>query len=508
MSQISKYFETIDKYLNSELSETELSELENNMTINSELIEEYNLQLDVQNAIQESDIINLREKLNKITKNQAIPCDRPNPLTSNTFNFGLADELTSPSNLEEPISMDDVLGFTDTFPKVHLYQHLMAAKENIYHFYKEQFEGHSPKKDQESLTDLDDALFEDIKDALKENDVLDLRANLKQIASRGSHSAHSLKDIHNYVDETMDWEQIAQFEEKLKTDKNLANDVLLFKEIDFAMAETDIMDLRASMQQIQRSSTKFKSGLEEIDGYLYDELSESQLALFEAELANNKNLYSEVDLVKNIDMAIQEKDIMELRNSLNNIVNENKKEKKTEQSLAGRFQSKRIAHSVVAASLILAMGITALIRYTSEEPIYQKYYTTYETAGISRSSNSTPDQAFALALQKYNSQDYQTALNLLQEVISRDQDNIASHFYSATSLQELGKYKNAIEEYQVVIVDKDNLFIEQAEWYIGLCYLQIKEDEKAFKQFKKILKNKGFYHQKAEAILRKIKNKI
>ena len=139
--------------------------------------------------------------------------------------------------------------------------------------------------------------------------------------------------------------------------------------------------------------------------------------------------------------------------------------------------------------------------------IYQKFYTKYETAGITRSSNSNSDQTFALALQKYNNQDYNSALNLLQEVISRDQNNMASHFYSAVSLQELGKYKNAIEEYEVVVVDKDNLFIEQAEWYIGLCFIQTREDKKAIKQFKKIANEKGFYQQKAVAILRKMKNK-
>jgi tetratricopeptide (TPR) repeat protein len=76
------------------------------------------------------------------------------------------------------------------------------------------------------------------------------------------------------------------------------------------------------------------------------------------------------------------------------------------------------------------------------------------------------------------------------------------------SLQELGEYKNAIDEYEVVVTDKDNLFIEQAEWYIGLCYIQTKEDEKAIRQFKRIVNNRGFYQQKAEAILRKMKNKL
>lgn len=118
------------------------------------------------------------------------------------------------------------------------------------------------------------------------------------------------------------------------------------------------------------------------------------------------------------------------------------------------------------------------------------------------------DQTLTLALQKFNKKDYESALNLLQEVISRDPNNTVGHFYSGVSFQELRKYKNAIEEYEVVVIDKDNLFIEQAEWYIGLCYIQTNENKKAIKQFNKIANNQGFYQQKAVAILRKMRNKL
>ncbi|MDP3914552.1 MAG: hypothetical protein Q8R96_12540, partial [Bacteroidota bacterium] len=62
-----------------------------------------------------------------------------------------------------------------------------------------------------------------------------------------------------------------------------------------------------------------------------------------------------------------------------------------------------------------------------------------------------------------------------------------------------------IKEYEAVVTNKDNLFVEQADWYIGLCYLQTNENKKAIKQFKKIANTHGFYQQKALAILRKMK---
>lgn len=501
-------FTLINRYLNEELTEPEAKGLEKEMESNPGLAAELKFHLEVEQAIQEKDVESLRDNMKKILHHQAITKDEDleeELIHADSLNFELADELGHIQNFKARLNIDDIINFNHSFPKIHLYQHLIAAKENIYQFYKEQQE-HSYKKDHEFLSPMDDALFEDIKDAITENDVRDLRANMKQIASSVSLHCHSTDSIHDYVDDAMDWEQRNRFEEDLKLDKALAQEVHLYKEVNQAVGESDIMDLRASLQDIRQSTRMFTSGIEEIEDYLNNELTEQQIALFEDELIYNKDLSAEIDLIKDIDRSIQENDIMQLRNNLRSIANKNINEKQAEQSIAGRFWHRKMAISVVAASLIMLVGITGLIRYSSDSNIYQDYYTKYETVGVSRSQESMSDKTFSLALQKYNKQDYQSALNLLQEVISKDPNNMASHFYSGISLQELGKYKNAIEEYEIVAIDKDNLFLEQAEWYIGLCYLQTREDKKAHKQFKKIANGNGFYKEKAVAILRKMKN--
>lgn len=508
MIRRSEYFETIDKYLNKELLEPELSEFELELKFNSDLVEELNLHLDVQKSIQEQDIVSLRENLNEITAKQFSTNDESDFNFSDSYNFELAEELTSAHNFKSRINIEDIINITHSFPKIHLYQHLIAAKENIYQFYKEQHEQGS-SADQESHSPIDDALFEDIKNALKETDLQDIRANLKQIAASMPNHSYSIGEIDSYVYDQMSSEQRAAFKEELKFNVNLVNDIQLFNEIDIASAENDIMNLRASLQEIQKSELQSFFRIEEIEGYIYNELSEQEMALFEAELADNKELSSEIDLIKNIDKALQENDVMILRNNLRNIADDNIKEKQSERSIIIKFRPAKIAMSIAAASLIILLGITGLLsRYSSEDNIYQKFYTKYETTGISRSSNTMNDQTLTLALQKFNKKDYESALNLLQEVISRDPNNTVGHFYSGVSFQELRKYKNAIEEYEVVVIDKDNLFIEQAEWYIGLCYIQTNEKKKAIKQFNKIANNQGFYQQKAMAILRKMRNNL
>ena len=502
MIRNSDYFEETDKYLNAEFTQLELREFEIQMEIDSDLADELKLHLDVEQALGEHDVISLRDNLNRIMQNQP---DKEKISVFDSFNFGLAEELSSYQNLDHQVNSNDILNFANSFPKIHLYQHKIAAKENIHQFYKEQLSSNSVSEER-SFTPFEEELFTDIQCALEENDIQDIRANLKQIAQSMPAYQYSSEEIDDYVHNRMDHYLRVQFEEELTLNATLAQDVQLIREIDFACAENDIMELRASLTQIQKSEFQAPARIEEIEGYIYNELSDAEIASFESELATNQNLSAEIELIRNIDKALKENDVMDLRSNLQKIAGTVASEKQTERSFVGKFKAKRFIISTVAASLILLMGITGLFsRQSSQGELYQKFYSTYQTSGIVRSANAATDQTLAKALQKFDNQDYEEALNLFLDVTSRDQNNMVGHFYTGVSLQETGKYQNAIKEYETVIIDEDNLFIEQAQWYIGMCYLQTNENKKAFKQFKNIAKNAGFYQQKAQAILRKMK---
>lgn len=502
MIRKSEYFEQISKFLDSELPQPELNEFEAQLGIDSELSEELDLHLEVQKALGETDVIGLRSKLGRIVQNQP---ETEGSLSYDPFSFGLTEEFASYQNMDRSGYNEDIFNFEHSFPKIHLYQHKIAGKENIHQLYKEQGEVDSVNES-ETFSPYDETLFNDIQNALEENDIAEIRASLKQIAQSVPAHSYSAEQIEEYVSNQMNDELLSQFEEDLILNTTLADDVRLSREIDRAGAEFDIMDLRANLQEIQKSGSHSTVRLEEMEAYIHNELSDEELASFEAELSSNKELVSEINLIKNIDRALAESDVMQLRNKLQRLSKDASSEKQTERSFAGKSRVRKVMLTSVAASLILLLGITGLLsRQASQKDIYQKFYSKYQTTGIARSANSTADQTLTTALQKFNSQDYDAALNLFQKVISTDQNNMVGHFYTGASLQETGKYSNAIKEYQTVIANKDNLFVEQAEWYIGLCYLQTNEDKKAYKQFKKIAENDGFYQAKAQTILRKLK---
>lgn len=501
MIRKSEYFEQTCRFLDGELSGEELSQFRAQLEIDSDLAEELSLHVEMQKALSEAEVISLRSKLGRIFQNQS---DSGDTRSADAFSFGLSDELSSFDNLDGLLYDDEIFNIGHSFPKIHLYQHKIAGKENIHQFYKEQGQGEAAGEN-ESLSASDEALLSDIQHAVQERDITELRASLGQIARSMPAHNYSAEQIEEYVSHTMDPAVRDRFEEEMLLNKTLANDVLLSREIDLAGCETDIMDLRASLQEIQRTERHSSYSIEHLEAYLQEELSVEELASFEVELSSNEDLVNEINLIKDIDKALSESDVMSLRGIISRIAADSAGEKRSERSFAARISSKRVLIASVAASLILLLGIAGLIsRNTTQGDLYQRFYTTYQINSVARDASQFADRTFVTAMQKFDSGDYESAQSLFGKVVETSPQNVVGHFYAGVSLQETGRYARAIREYQAVIDQKDNLFIEQARWYMALCLLKTEEDEKAYDQFTQIAQREGFYQDKARALLRKL----
>ena len=103
-----------------------------------------------------------------------------------------------------------------------------------------------------------------------------------------------------------------------------------------------------------------------------------------------------------------------------------------------------------------------------------------------------------------NNKNYDQALNKLNGILAKDKQSPVGNFYTGAIYQQTGKYDKAIQYYNTVIKEGDNLFVEQSEWYVGLCYLNRNEKEKAIRQFRKISWKGGYYQQQSNEILKKL----
>ncbi len=67
------------------------------------------------------------------------------------------------------------------------------------------------------------------------------------------------------------------------------------------------------------------------------------------------------------------------------------------------------------------------------------------------------------------------------------------------------KYPEAKQSFGKVIDDKNNLYIDQAQWYLALCYLNTNETDKAKQLFRIIGNEGGIYKKDAKKIIRGLK---
>ena len=498
--------EKIERFLDHDLTGDELREFQAQLSMDENLRNQLELTIEVQKAVQESDIMELRKNLQRIaTENQATRQDEP-CAEYHSFSFGLAEEINAANALNSPVSNNDLFNIRHALPKIHLFQHGIAAKENLHQLYKEE------QNEEESTTgltlpDADEALFTDIRQALQETDISNLRANLRQIAANMPAHRYNTEEIDQFLQDELSLPEKVAFENELLINSELQADIELFREVDSAVAETDILQLRENLKNIRQTEFSTLRDSEEIERYISFELDDHELASFESELIENADLAAEVELFREVDRAVAETDIMALRSKLKGLGDQIAGEKTKQQSLAARMPS-RLISATVAASLAIIMALSALLSNSSisEAELYNNFYQTYPTTGVFRSAEADPATLeMNRALDKFNSGKYEQALELFSAILEKEPLNPVGNFYAGVSFQETNRLDQAISSYQSVIRHNDNLFVEQANWYMALCYLRNEEREKAMRKFSQIAQSSSFYKLQAEAVIREMK---
>ena len=112
---------------------------------------------------------------------------------------------------------------------------------------------------------------------------------------------------------------------------------------------------------------------------------------------------------------------------------------------------------------------------------------------------------FTLALEFYNTNDYENAALFFSKVVESNPKDMQSVLLNGVSNFEDQKYPEAKISFATVIDDNNNLFIETARWYLALCYIKTNETDKAISQLQSITNENGIYSKDARKILKKTK---
>jgi len=241
-----------------------------------------------------------------------------------------------------------------------------------------------------------------------------------------------------------------------------------------------------------------------IQPFLDGELSREELDWFSKELQSNAVLAEDIKLYREVDSAIREQDVMDLRDQLD-VIHNSIGDPTKEPAQHSRIRKMLSYGAIASLAILLSFGVLLKVQHKklTNEQIYQRHYEPYEVTMIYRSGDT--QSLINLAQSKYDAQDYFGAIEIYEQILGKEPGDMESNLYSGISYMQTDQYSKAENRFGTIIDHNDNLYIEQAEWYLGFCYLQTGKNLEARAQFKKISKGDGSYNKKARKLMRNIK---
>lgn len=483
----------IEQFVLGTLHGNELHNFESALNNNAALAKEVRFQKELNAAVLETDIMDLRDQLKAISSDSDTNQDNDYQIL-----FDLSQRIDHSKIGKNGHSDMSTNGNALQF--IHVENHIKMLSERLHILGSENH--HFAYLNNHTLNDHE--LWNEIAYSVKEEDVRELRSSLHEIISKRE-PAYSDFEIDQYINGELDKNIAAEMEQAIKSDPLMAAQVNLHHEIEEAIRETELHQLRSNIQEIINEAQSIN--LEEtkrIDDYLMHYLTAEEEEYFEERIVEEPLLKKEIKLNSEINSAILEEDITQLRASLKQLTDAEKPDNKQRIFVPWNIRSTPVKLIGAAASLAAIITSGALLlnqQNKNNAALYHKYYQPYEMTGLYRSSAILNDEMAGVEM--YNDKNYTGALERFQLVLSENPDHPMVNFYTGLSYQELEEFRSAITHFQMVIDEKDNLFIEQAEWYMALCYLKTDNQARAFSIFNEILHKNGYYSNDARKILKK-----
>jgi len=242
-----------------------------------------------------------------------------------------------------------------------------------------------------------------------------------------------------------------------------------------------------------------------VEEYIQNELTGHELMMLENALSNDPELRTEYALRKGVDSALKEDDIMELRNQLDDIAASTHHDSSSGLMKFMKHSKKWVAAASVALLLATGgIGFYHLNQPSDKDEIFDEYYRPYEVTVAYRSADAELNSLLKRGFEAYRNKNFPQALTLFQKVLNERED-IAARMYSGISYIETEKYREANHSFSKVVNDKDNLFMEQAKWYMSICYVKIGEFDRALHLLEDLKSESAYYKNQSVRLVKKLK---
>ena len=215
-----------------------------------------------------------------------------------------------------------------------------------------------------------------------------------------------------------------------------------------------------------------------IERYIRKEMEPQELNQFREALSIDVSLQRELQLHAELHDAIQtDSDAFRqlLKTAETDYFSSGKSEVKS-RSLATRY----LIAAAVTFLITAFIGFYYVNKKQDTHEIFIAYFAPYEVPGTFRSENSIPlNQDAEKALTLYKDKKYNQAISSFAKVLEVQPNNTIYAFLRGVCYLATDRPEEAEADFKRVIADGNNLFVEQAKWYLCLSYIRQDDMEKA-----------------------------
>lgn len=206
--------------------------------------------------------------------------------------------------------------------------------------------------------------------------------------------------------------------------------------------------------------------------YLNNDLSDSEKTEFEKRISDDKEFAETFETYKEIYSGLEAKENRAegeeaLRQNLQAISDDFFENRSKGEKVTKVIPMKRWVQ-LAAASVIIILGVTFFFNRDHSTPSYAQY-AKYEPLALAE--RGTEDSLKVLSERYFNDKQYESASNVLEELLQKEPANTQAKLYLGIAFTETDQFDQA-EKLFKEIQTGGSIFASKATWYLALTYLK------------------------------------
>ena len=239
-----------------------------------------------------------------------------------------------------------------------------------------------------------------------------------------------------------------------------------------------------------------------IERYLEEKMQPSEKRWFEKELEGNLWLRNELELRRKAESIASNFDAIQLRKKLMDAEARHRNETKIERAVRkvpSNYAAVFLGLIVISALLILQGNSLNINDFTA------KALENYEISTNSRAGSILTPAELIPGMEHYNDGRFKEAIFLFSSIPGESSCIVQSRFLTGLSSMQINDYSAAVKSFEQVVANNDNIFMEEARYYLALSYYNEEEYDNSRQTLEGIINSQSRFKKEAKKLIRKIK---